>query len=57
MNSLDRLDDRAVDLPGDDVGTRDLELEALAPHHLDQDEAAALAADDFHLLGRISGLV
>ena len=47
----------AVDLLGDDVGARDLELEALAAHHLDQDRELQLAAaDDLHLLGRVGRL-
>ena len=48
---------RAVDLLGDDLRPRDLQLEALAPHHLDQDRQLQLAAaDDLHLLGRVGVL-
>src|SRR5439155_13030776 len=47
---LDRLDDLAVDFFGHDVRPRDLELEALAPHHLDENRELQLAApDDLHL--------
>ncbi len=38
---LDRLHLPAVDLARHDLGARDLQLEALAPHHLDQDATAA----------------
>ena len=41
---LDRLVQLAVDLPGDDLRLADGELEALAPHHLDQDRQLQLAA-------------
>ena len=54
---LDRLDRLAVDLLGDDVRTRDLDLEPFAPHHLDQNRQLQLAAaDDLHLLGRVGRL-
>ena len=47
----------AVDLLGDDVGPRHLQLEAFAAHHLDQDRQLQLAAaDDLHLLGRVGRL-
>ena len=47
----------AVDLLGDDLRPRHLQLEALAPHHLDQDRQLQLAAaDDLHLLGRVGRL-
>ena len=47
----------AVDLLRDDLGPRDLQLVALAPHHLDQDRQLQLAAaDDLHLLGRLGRL-
>ena len=47
----------AVDLLGDDLGPRDLQLEAFAPHHLDQDRQLQLAAaDHLHLLGRVGVL-
>ena len=49
---LHRFDDLAVQLLGDDVRPRDLQLEPLAAHHLDQDRQLQLAASDhFHLLG------
>ena len=39
---------------GDDLRPRHLQLEALAPHHLDQDRQLQLAAaDDLHLLRRV----
>ena len=54
---LDRLHDLAVDDLGDDVGAGDLELEALAAHHLDQDRELQLAAaQHFHLLRRVGRL-
>ena len=54
---FDRLDHLAVDRLGDDVGTRDLQLEAFAAHHLDQNRQLQLAAaDDLHLLGRVGRL-
>ena len=47
----------AVDLLGDDVGPRHLQLEAFAAHHLDQDRQLQLAAaDDLHLLRRVGRL-
>ena len=47
----------AVDLLRHDVGPRHLQLEAFAPHHLDQDRQLQLAAaDDLHLLGRVGVL-
>ena len=47
----------AVDLLGDDLRPRHLQLEALAPHHLDEDRQLQLAAaDDLHLLGRLGRL-
>ena len=46
-----------LDLLGDDVGTRDLQLVALAPHHLDQNRQLQLAAaEHFHLLRRVGRL-
>ena len=44
-------------LLGHDVGARDLELEALAAHHLDQDRQLQLAAaEHLHLLRRVGRL-
>ena len=49
-----RLHHSAVDLARDDVGARDLELEALAPHHLDEDRQLELAAaEHLHLFGGV----
>ena len=54
---LDRLHHLAVDLLRHDVGARDLQLEAFAPHHLDQDRQLQLAAaEHLHLLGRVGRL-
>ncbi len=54
---LDGLDADAVDLLRHDLGTRHLQLESLAPHHLDQDRQLQLAAaDHLHLLGRFGVL-
>ena len=54
---LDRLDGLPAEGLRDDVGARHLQLEALAPHHLDQDRQLQLAAaDDLHLLRRIGRL-
>ena len=47
---LDRLVDLAVDIAGHDLRLADRELEALAPHHLDQDGQLQLAAA-LHLPG------
>ena len=41
---LDRLVQLAVDLAGDDLRLADGQLEALAPHHLDQDGELQLTA-------------
>ena len=50
---LDRLVAAAVDLPGDDLGLADGQLEALAAHQLDQDRQRQLAAAlDLPHLGR-----
>ena len=43
-DALDRLVQLAVDRPGDDLRLAHGELEALAPHHLDQDRELQLAA-------------
>ena len=54
---FDRLEDGAVSLARDDLRPRDLQLEPLAPHHLDEDRQLQLApADDVHLLGRVGVL-
>ena len=43
---LDRLHHRAVDFRDDDLRARDLQLVALAAHHLDEDRELQLAAAD-----------
>ncbi len=54
---FDRLDDLPFDLLRDDVGARHLQLEAFAPHHLDENRELQLAAaDDLDLLGRVGRL-
>src|ERR671917_584159 len=54
---LDRLVHLAVDLAGDDLRPRDLELVPLAAHRLDQDREVQLAAtgdgEDVRLAGRL----
>ena len=54
---LDRLHALAVDLLGDDLGPRHLQLVALAAHHLDQDRELQLAAaEHLELLRRVGRL-
>ena len=54
---LDRLHQLAVDLLGDDLGARHLQLEPFAAHHLDQDRELQLAAaEHLQLLRRVGRL-
>ena len=54
---LERFLDAATSLAGDDLGPADLELVALAPHHLDQNRKLQLAtADHLQLVSRIGVL-
>ena len=53
---LDRLLAHAVDLLDDDLGTRDLHLEALSAHHFDQDRQLQFAATEhLELFRRLGG--